>query len=78
MTDSRRISSHFSTLKTTRGRPKTSTQIEQKLFDLWVMNSVISVDRRDGRDVVTISLDAFTKRYNEITSPHLIFGDKNK
>ena len=49
-----------------RGRPKITPEIAQKIFDLWVVNSTISVDRRDGRDLVRIPMKDYQKRYQGI------------
>ena len=45
--------------KTKRGRPSHSNDTQQVCFDMWVENSIISVDRRDGRDVIKIPRTAF-------------------
>lgn len=44
-----------------RGRRRYPLEVRQKVFDLYHNNSIITVDRRNGRDYSTMSLDAYRK-----------------
>ena len=61
-----------------RGNKRVSSEIEQKIFDLWLENSEISVDRRDGRDVVNITAKEYASRYGGVVCQHLIYGSKKR
>ena len=59
-----------------RGRHFTPEQ-RQLIFDTWINNSTISVDRRDGRDVVRIPMTMYNKQYYNIETT-LVSFEKNK
>ena len=52
----------------TPGRPRMTTEVAQTIFDEWISHSTISVDRRDGRDMVSMPNTEYQKRYREIES----------
>ena len=62
--------------KTKRGRPSHSDDTRQVCFDMWVENSIISVDRRDGRDVIKIPRTAFENQYYGIETSLVTFSTK--
>ena len=49
-----------------RGRPSLNTALRQLIFDVWIENSTISVDRRDGRDMFRIPMRVFREKYHDI------------
>ena len=68
----------FPKVQVNRGNKRVSSEIEQKIFDLWLENSEISVDRRDGRDVVDITAKVYASRYGGVVCQHLIYGSKKR
>ena len=49
-----------------RGRPRVTAAKAQAIFDAWIAHSTISVDRRDGRDMVRIPMTEYQDRYKGI------------
>ena len=63
-----------STVSTTsKGRGRKPLPFRQGIFDLWLQFSVISVDRRDGRDTVRMRKDAYLNRYPGIETTLVTF-----
>ena len=60
-----------------RGRPCTDSATRQEIFDVWIDNSIVSVDRRNGRDIVKMLKKDYDKRYEGI-SCDLVSTEKNK
>ena len=60
-----------------RGRPCIDVNIKQLIYDTYINNSIISVDRRNGRDHVTMSLKMFNKRYNGIHCSKVSISEDN-
>ena len=54
-----------------------SAELRQSIFELWLEKSIISVDRRDGRDVVTISNKKYGNLYQGINCPN-VKAERNK
>ena len=54
----------------TWGRKNLPAETRQKMFDAWYVNTVITVDRRNGRDYVNLSLkDYEDTSYNDLLMP---------
>ena len=53
-------------LESARGRPSLTPLTTQTIFDAWLAHSTISVDRRDGHDMVRIPMSAYKERYPNI------------
>ena len=53
----------------TRGRKKAPLETRQAIFDQWNEFSIITVDRRNGRDQVAIPKLDFIRNFNDITLP---------
>lgn len=47
-----------------------SFDIKSLIFSTWNRNSIVTVDRRDGRDVVTIRKDNFDSIYTDLVIPN--------
>ena len=56
-----------------RGRKPLPVEFRQGIFDLWLKYSVISVDRRDGRDTVRIPSDAYFQKFHGIETNLVTF-----
>ena len=46
-----------------RGRPAVSKEIRKVIIDTWLNASIVSVDRRNGRDFVSLAKKKYTQRY---------------
>ena len=42
--------------------------VTQIIYDCWIENSIVTVDRRNGRDQVTMREDEFSKKYVNINT----------
>ena len=54
--------------KEVRERNKIPTEIQNKIHNTWIENSIVSTDGRNGRNVVNISKRQFLQKYGEIQS----------
>ena len=52
-----------------RGRKGLSLETKQRIVDGWHEHSMVTVDRRDGRDQVTMPEDCYKKRFGSISVP---------
>ena len=60
-----------------KGKRCLSLQSKQVIHDTWLVNSNITVDRRNGRDIVTISKSKYNSKYSGIMIPFNIDVDFN-
>ena len=44
--------------------------VRQCIFDTWNKNSIVTVDRRNGRDVKTITEDEFEEKFSDLLMPN--------
>ena len=56
------------TIDETRGRKNLSYEEQQMIYDVWHENSIVTNDRRNGRDVVSMKKDDF-KKYEHLELP---------
>ena len=56
----------------TRGRKGLSQEERQSIFDAWHEYSIVTVDRRNGRDQVTMSKYQYHKKYDLLNLPSYI------
>ena len=54
--------------KEARGRNKIPIEIQNKIYNTWIENSIVSTDGRNGRNVVNIFKRQFLQKYGEIQS----------
>ena len=52
-----------------RGRKKLSPVKQQSIFDNWHIYSMVTVDRRDGRDQVVMRKDQFQQKFGGLVTP---------
>ena len=52
-----------------RGQKGLSNETKQVIIDSWHENSIVTVDRRDGRDQVTMLQDRFAKKFGDLSFP---------
>ena len=50
------------------GRNKIPIEIQSKIFNTWIENSIVSTDDRNSQNVVNISKRQFLQKYGEIQS----------
>ena len=64
-------------LKSAKGKCGLSPQSKQVIHDNWLANSNVTVDRRNGHDIVTISKSKYDSKYSGIMIPSNIDVDFN-
>ena len=62
--------------KVNEGRPEIADNVKQVTFNLWIRESIVTVDRRNGRDFVTIPKGEFDIRYSSAIDYNSITGGK--
>ena len=65
-------------IKENRGRGGFSNEEKQVIYNTWNQNSIITVDRRNGRDQVNVRVNDFVSRYNDIVETEPMVFTKNK
>lgn len=51
------------------GRPKLSLIIRQTILDIYVLNSILTVDRHNGRDRAKLRKTEYVKFYKDLSLP---------
>jgi len=55
----------------TRGRNQLTSTVKQQMFDEWLENSIVTADRRNGRDTVRMRKLLYLQRYENIVDDKL-------
>ena len=63
-------------VKVNEGRPEIADNVNQVTFNLWIRESIVTVDRRNGQDFVTIPKGEFDIRYSSAIDYNSIAGGK--
>ena len=53
----------------TRGRKALPLQTKQRLFDLWHTHAIVTVDRHNGRDHVSMRQPEYKSKFGDIATP---------
>ena len=59
-----------------RGRNELTIDTQNKIYNAWFKNSIVSTDGRNGRDEVNISKRQFLQKYREIQSDLMELTEK--
>ena len=63
------VNNHLSKTGETRGRKAMPLEVKQAVFDAWHDNSIVTVDRRDGRDQVNLREMVYFDKYRDLKAP---------
>ena len=59
-------------------RKKLSLEDRQRIHDTWLSHSNVTVDRRNGRDQVTIDQSQYITMYGDLDDPSVTFSRNNR
>ena len=61
-----------------KGRNSINLEIQQKIYDTWTENCIVSTDGRNGRNIVQLSKRKYIEKYGSIKNAVVMSEVKNK